>query len=105
MMRCAGAVLAALAVLEAGAQDAPAPPKAAAPCAACHGAQGVSTAPDAPSLAGQPRIYLAAQLRAFRDGARKHEVMTLMAKGLDDAAIEALAEYYAGFAIEVRGRR
>jgi cytochrome c553 len=83
----------------------PAPPRVAIRCATCHGVQGISTTPDAPNLAGQPRMYLAEQMRAFRDGARKQPVMTMMAKGLDDEAIEAIAEYYAGFAVELRERR
>jgi cytochrome c553 len=100
--RWAGAALTALAASLAAAET---PPPAAGPCATCHGPQGLSTAPDAPSLAGQPRIYLAAQLRAFRDGTRKHEVMNVMARTLDDAAITALAEYYAAVPVEVRERR
>jgi cytochrome c553 len=95
----------ALAVLASGLAVAQSPPPAAGPCATCHGARGLSTAPDAPNLAGQPRIYLAAQLRAFRDGARKHEVMNVIARPLDDAAIAALAEYYAGIAVELREGR
>ena len=60
----------------------------------CHGALGISVTPDAPHLAGQPAIYLAAQLRAYRSGARKHEVMAVMAKPLSDADIADLAAWY-----------
>ena len=41
------------------------------PCVVCHGPLGMSRAPDAPNLAGQPAIYLGAQLRAYRSGARR----------------------------------
>jgi cytochrome c553 len=40
-------------------------------CAACHGANGVSVSDTIPNLAGQRAAYLEAQLKAFKDGARK----------------------------------
>ena len=69
-------------------------------CAACHGPLGLSTQPDAPHLAGQPALYVAAQLRAYRSGARKHEVMTLMAKPLSDDDIQQLAAWFASIRVE-----
>lgn len=45
--------------------------KVATVCAACHGANGVSVADHIPNLAGQRAAYLEAQLKAFKDGARK----------------------------------
>lgn len=54
---------------------------------ACHGPLGLSTAPDAPHLAGQPAIYVAAQLRAYRSGASRHEVMAMIARPLSDDEI------------------
>jgi cytochrome c553 len=74
----------------------------AAACAACHGPQGLAVAPDAPNLAGQPEMYLAAQLKAYRDGTRKHEVMSLMAKPLSDADIEDLAAWFASLKVQLR---
>lgn len=71
-------------------------------CAMCHGADGISTQPDAPHLAGQPAIYVAAQLKAFRSGERKHEVMNLMAKPLTDADIEKLAAWFAAIRVEAK---
>jgi cytochrome c553 len=85
------------------AADANAGKAEAQPCSLCHGALGLSSAPDAPNLAAQPAIYLAAQLRAFRSGERKHEVMNLMAKPLSDADIENLAEWYGSIKVEARG--
>lgn len=85
------------------AADANAGKAKAQPCSLCHGALGLSSAPDAPNLAAQPAIYLGAQLRAFRSGERKHEVMNLMAKPLSDADIENLAEWYASIKVEARG--
>jgi cytochrome c553 len=75
----------------------------AAACAACHGPQGLSVAPDAPNLAGQPELYLAAQLKAYRDGTRRHEVMSLMAKPLSDADIEDLAAWFGSLKVQVQG--
>ena len=71
-------------------------------CAVCHGPSGVSNAPDAPHLAGQPAIYLAAQLRAYRSGARAHEIMAVIAKPLSDDDISNLAAWYASIRIEVQ---
>jgi cytochrome c553 len=74
-------------------------------CVVCHGAQGISTAPDAPHLAGQPALYTAAQLKAYRSGARKHEVMAVMARMLSDDDISNLAAWYASLRIEVQPPR
>ena len=91
----------ALAALAAAGAESPGRAKARI-CASCHGPLGVSVTPDAPNLAGQPRIYIVAQLKAFRDGTRKHQVMSLMAKTLSDEDIAALAEWYASIAVEVK---
>jgi cytochrome c553 len=69
-------------------------------CAVCHGPVGLSTAPDAPNLAGQPAQYLAAQLRAYRSGARRHEVMSVLARTLNDTDIEQLSAWFASIRIE-----
>jgi cytochrome c553 len=71
-------------------------------CAVCHGPLGLSSAPDAPNLAAQPAIYLAAQLRAYRSGARQHEVMSVMSKTLTDADIDNLSAWYASLQVEVK---
>jgi len=71
-------------------------------CAACHGPQGLAVAPDAPNLAGQPELYLAAQLKAYRDGTRRHEVMSLMAKPLSDADIEDLAAWFGSLKVRLQ---
>ncbi|MDZ5459632.1 c-type cytochrome [Azohydromonas lata] len=73
-------------------------------CAVCHGPRGIGAAPDAPHLAGQPEGYLQRQLRAFRGGERRHEIMSVIAKPLSDADIDALAAFYAAQAIELRDR-
>jgi len=78
----------------AGGPDTAAGKAKAAACAGCHGANGVSSNPAWPSLAGQQKGYLVASLKAYRDGTRKNEVMAGMAKGLSDADVDALASYY-----------
>ena len=49
-------------------------------CAACHGLDGLSKIPNAPNIAGQPEMYLKAQLEAYRSGARENEMMTVIAR-------------------------
>ena len=95
---------AALAGLPLGvaAQDAAQGKIKAQACAVCHGPLGLSVAPDAPNLAGQPAIYLAAQLRAYRSGERKHEVMAVMAKNLSNDDITQLAAWFSSIRIEAK---
>ncbi len=69
-------------------------------CGVCHGPLGVAVAPNTPSLAGQPAAYLAAQLRQYRSGARRHERMSLVAKPLTDAEIDDLAAWFSSIRIE-----
>ena len=86
----------------AAAADAGAGRQKAAACAVCHGPLGLSQAPDAPNLAGQPALYVAAQLRAYRSGVRKHEVMAVMAKPLSDDDIDNLAAWFSSLKISVQ---
>lgn len=90
----------ALAASAAGAQDEGAGRQKAQACAVCHGPLGVAVAPDAPHLAGQPAIYLAAQLRAYRSGARRHEVMAVIAKPLSDEDIRDLAGWFSSIRVQ-----
>lgn len=71
-------------------------------CAVCHGEFGISIFPLAPNLAGQPAIYMAEQLRAYRSGARLNEMMSVIAKPLTDAEIADLAAWFSSIAIEVK---
>jgi len=67
----------------------------AAPCEACHGAEGRSTAPETPSLAGQPKQFVTTQLVMFREGNRKNAVMSPVAAPLSNAEINELGSYFA----------
>jgi len=49
---------------------------AATVCAACHGANGVSVSDAIPNLAAQRPAYIEAQLKAFKEGTRKHSSAT-----------------------------
>lgn len=70
-------------------------------CAVCHGAQGLSMAPNTPNLAAQPSMYLEEQLKNYRSGQRKHEVMAVMAKPLSNSDIENLAAWYSSLKIQI----
>lgn len=64
-------------------------------CAACHGAEGVSTNPEWPKLAGQGAGYIAKQLHDYRADKRINAVMNGMAKAIaSDEDVEHIAAYY-----------
>jgi cytochrome c553 len=63
-------------------------------CAACHGADGNSTAPDFPRLAGQNDDYLVHTLHAYKSKARVNAIMNGQAAGLSDQDIADLAAYF-----------
>jgi cytochrome c553 len=98
----AGAVLAAPAEGVAG--DPGAGKRKATACAVCHGKDGISKRADAPSIAGQSEVYLVSALKAYRDGERRNEMMSVMARTLSDEDIADLAAWFASFEIEVKAR-
>jgi cytochrome c553 len=63
-------------------------------CTGCHGANGIAVVPDAPNLAGETAIYIDTQLKAFRLGKRKHEIMSVIAADLDDARMRELGNWF-----------
>ncbi|WML91909.1 c-type cytochrome [Thiothrix lacustris] len=65
-----------------------------ATCAACHGADGNSTNPEWPKLAGQHPSYILKQLMNFKNDERVNPSMTPMAKPLSDADMADLAAYF-----------
>src|SRR5262245_65488426 len=69
--------------------------KAQEVCVACHGEQGVSAAPEYPNLAGQSGAAIYKQLNDYRTGSRSHQLMTDIAKALDEATLADVAAYYA----------
>ncbi len=80
----------------ADAGDVAAGRKKAVQCQACHGLDGLAKIPGAPHLAGQVEDYLVKAIRAYKAGARKDEMMTVVTRQLSDEDIEDLAAFYAG---------
>ncbi|MDF3202298.1 c-type cytochrome [Pseudomonas sp. 1912-s] len=65
----------------------------AAPCVACHGADGLGLAAAGfPRLAGLPAGYLRKQLQDFKSGARNSPVMQPLASALTEEEINAVTE-------------
>jgi cytochrome c553 len=65
-------------------------------CAACHGEDGVPPEQSypVPIIWGQNLGYLLFQLRDFKSGARKSEVMSPIAQALPHEDLTALAQYF-----------
>jgi len=87
---CIGAMLATV-----PAQAGPDISEKAQACMACHGAGGNSAMPEVPILAGQTPRYIYLQLRDFKEGRRKNELMSPMAKDLTKEEMLALGDYFA----------
>ena len=64
-------------------------------CFACHGEQGISVSPEYPNLAGQSGAAIYKQLSDYRTGSRTSQVMTDIAKALDESTLADVAAYYA----------
>jgi cytochrome c553 len=67
----------------------------AAGCAKCHGADGNSTVPGTPSLAGQQPRYFVVALQEYLNAERKKSPMHEMLPGLSKLDMESLALYFA----------
>src|SRR5262245_59122719 len=63
-------------------------------CTACHGANGASTIPENPILAGQQYYYLYLQLKDFKSGARANEIMGPLAQTLQPDQMKLLAQFF-----------
>ncbi|MFK7730733.1 MAG: cytochrome c [Pseudomonadales bacterium] len=96
--RIVSAALAALLTsvsLPALAGDAAAGKDVAAPCAACHGSDGNSVAPNWPKLAGLGERYMLKQLNDIKSGARSIPEMMGQLDNMSGEDLENLAAYYA----------
>ena len=74
------------------------PPLVTQICGACHGMDGNGIEPPNtayPKLAGLHAAYLAKQLKDFKSGARKSDLMVPWAAMLDEDGIRELSEYFA----------
>ncbi len=63
-------------------------------CTACHGAAGQTLQSGYPILAGQHFYYLYVQLKDFKSGLRKNDVMGPIAAKYDKSQMQLLARYF-----------
>ena len=87
--------LVAAPVAFASSGDASVGKKKSTPCAACHGAEGVSASPEFPNLAGQYADYLESAMKHYQNGKRKNPIMQAQVKDLKQKDIMDLAAYFA----------
>lgn len=69
--------------------------KKSAPCAVCHGPNGVSASPEFPNLAGQYSDYIQTALTHYKNGKRKNPIMTAQVANLSPKDILDIAAYFA----------
>ena len=70
-------------------------------CQTCHGLDGLAKIPEAANLAGQQEDYLVKALNDYKTGARKNEMMSVVAPALSDTDIADLASYFSSIQVEV----
>jgi cytochrome c553 len=63
-------------------------------CASCHGADGKPVEKTIPIISGQPQGYLYIQLRDFKRGDRKNDIMQPIASSMEREDMLAIAEYF-----------
>src|SRR5271155_1428069 len=63
-------------------------------CAGCHGADGKPIDKTFPTIWGQQAGYIYIQLRDFKRGDRKSDVMQPIASSLERDDMQAIAEYF-----------
>jgi cytochrome c553 len=94
-MNCRTALpLAALLLVSSGALAADPVEDKAKICATCHGEQGIPQLKTTPVIWGQNQGYLIYQLRDFKSGARKNDLMAPIVAMLEQDDITALAAYF-----------
>lgn len=72
-------------------------------CIDCHGPDGNAPIdPSYPKLGGQYADYIAHSLQLYRDGDRKHALMSQQAKTLTDQQIADLAAYFSSRPTQLR---
>lgn len=64
-------------------------------CVGCHGAAGVASSEEIPSIAGQNEAYLYESLKNFKEGNRPSPQMRGIARELSDDEMRELARYFA----------
>ena len=87
-----GMILLSLSVISANAQT---NEERAETCATCHGEDGVPKMPEVPIIWGQHAGYIYFQLRDFKLGTRKSEIMQPLVADFERPEMLAIAEYFA----------
>ncbi len=87
-----GAALSLMATAQAA--DSAAGRVTARQCQSCHGMDGLSKLAEAPNLRGQVEDFLVKALHDFKSGARRNEMMDVIAGQLADEDIANVAAYY-----------
>jgi len=64
-------------------------------CQGCHGEDGLSVENLIPHLAGQYSGYIEKELRNFQSGVRKHQIMSVMAKTINNSDLADIGAYFA----------
>ncbi len=97
------AILALALPAAAASGDAEVGKKKSAPCAVCHGANGVSPSPAFPNLAGQYPDYIETALKHYKNGRRKNPIMQAQVANLTPKDMMDLAAYFSSqTALEVK---
>lgn len=65
-------------------------------CAGCHGTDGASMGPAAPTIAGLSPDYFVETMQGFASGEIPSTIMGRIAKGYSEDEIASMAKYYAG---------
>ena len=69
--------------------------KALVLCSGCHGPEGIGTADLNPNLACQKQVYMAKQLRDYREGRRSNHIpMVNIAKMLTEEEVDSISLWY-----------
>jgi len=69
-------------------------------CAGCHGTNGISVGPAAPTIAGKSAEYIKEVMDEYKFGDRHSTIMGRIAKGYTDEEIALMADYYAALPFE-----
>lgn len=72
-------------------------------CAACHGADGNSAAPNFPKLAGLGEKYILKQLKDIKSGVRPIAEMTGLLDNMSEQQLADMAAFYASKAMQLSG--
>ncbi|OOG60565.1 cytochrome C [Rhodanobacter sp. B05] len=75
-------------------------------CVQCHGPGGVGVGAHFPPLAGQPAVYIEAQLKAWQNGSRHNDPLQLMqhlSTALSAQDIDAVAAWFAAQSLPAAG--